>query len=67
MMKAYLLDKGGGRLDLPPLVAWSLKRTSAVPCDSFEGTVPWDGGLDPVATENPGTAGRLPVRATSMP
>ncbi len=47
MIRAYLLDKEGGRLDLPPLLAWKLKRTGSVPCDSFEGECLWSGGLDP--------------------
>lgn len=47
MMTGYLLDAKGGRLDLPPFVSWDLKRTGTVPCDSFDGECPWDGGLDP--------------------
>lgn len=47
MTRAYLLEAGGGRLALPPLLSWKLTRTGGVPCDSFEGVCPWDGGMDP--------------------
>lgn len=46
-MTGYLLDANGGRLDLPPFTRWRLRRTGSVPCDSFEGTCPWDGGPEP--------------------
>ena len=47
MMTGYLLLSGGGRLDLPTLTAWKLRRTGSVPCDSFEGTCLWDGAREP--------------------
>lgn len=47
MMKGYLLNRAGEQLDLPVLKSWKLRRTGSVPCDSFEGTCPWDGGMDP--------------------
>lgn len=46
MMTGYLLTAGGGRIDLPPFLSWKLKRTGSVPCDSFEGTCPWDTGME---------------------
>ncbi len=48
MTRGYLLTAGGERLELPPFSRWRLRRTGAVPCDSFEGSCPWDGGLTPV-------------------
>lgn len=45
-MTGYLLTARGGQIDLPPFTAWKLKRTGSVPCDSFEGTCPWDGGME---------------------
>lgn len=47
MMMGYLLTAVGGRIDLPPFSGWKLKRTGSVPCDSFEGRCPWDGGMEP--------------------
>lgn len=47
MMTGYLLDARGERVDLPPFSEWKLKRTGTVPCDSFEGKCPWDGGMEP--------------------
>ncbi len=46
MTDIFLLTAGGKRLKLPPFTSWELKRTRNVPCDSFEGTCPWDSGLD---------------------
>lgn len=45
-MTGYLLTVRGERLDLPPFTGWRLLRTGGVPCDSFEGVCPWDGGLE---------------------
>jgi len=45
-MTGYLVCWDGRRLDLPPFTAWRLKRTGGVPCDSFEGRCPWDGGVE---------------------
>ena len=47
MMEGYLLRYDGVRIDLPPFTGWKLRRTGSVPCDSFEGTCPWDAGLEP--------------------
>lgn len=47
-MTGYLLTAAGERLDLPPFLSWKLKRTGGVPCDSFEGKCPWDGGREPL-------------------
>lgn len=47
MMTGYLLTARGERLDLPPFLNWKLRRTGAVPCDSFEGECPWDAGAEP--------------------
>lgn len=47
MMTGYLLTAAGETIHLPPFTGWSLKRTGGVPCDSFEGTCPWDGGGEP--------------------
>ena len=46
-MTGYLLTAAGERLDLPPFTGWRLRRTGGVPCDSFEGVCPWDGGVEP--------------------
>lgn len=46
MMRGYLLTSRGERLDLPPFTSWRLRRTGGVPCDSFEGTCPWDRGTE---------------------
>lgn len=46
MMEILLLTARGERLTLPPFLSWELRRTGSVPCDSFEGVCPWDGGLD---------------------
>jgi len=46
MMKGHLIRYDGQRLDLPPFTGWKLTRTGTVPCDSFEGECPWDGGSD---------------------
>lgn len=46
MMTGYLLTHRGKRLTLPFFTGWKLKRTGSVPCDSFEGTCLWEGGLD---------------------
>lgn len=46
MMKGYLLNAKGGRLELPSFTGWRLVRTGTVPCDSFEGTCLWEGGTD---------------------
>lgn len=46
-MTGYLLTAKGERLELPPFTAWRLKRTGGVPCDSFEGRCPWEGGVEP--------------------
>lgn len=46
-MEGYLLRYDGGRIDLPPFTGWKLRRTDSVPCDSFEGTCPWDAGVEP--------------------
>lgn len=46
MMKGYLLNAKGERLELPPFTGWRLVRTGTVPCDSFEGTCLWEGGAD---------------------
>lgn len=51
MMTGYLLTAQGERLDLPPFTGWKLKRTGGIPCDSFEGCCPWEGGKEP-ALEN---------------
>lgn len=50
-MTGYLLTAQGEKLDLPPFTGWKLKRTGGVPCDSFEGTCLWSGGVEP-ALEN---------------
>ncbi len=47
MTTGYLLTAQGGRIELPPFTGWKLKRTGGVPCDSFEGTCPWDAGMEP--------------------
>lgn len=47
MMTGYLLLVDGDRLDLPPFLDWRLRRTGSVPCDSFEGSCPWDGRREP--------------------
>lgn len=47
-MTGYLLTARGERVDLPPFAGWRLKRTGGVPCDSFEGACPWDGGVEPI-------------------
>lgn len=47
MTEGYLLTAQGGRVDLPPFTSWKLVRTGSVPCDSFEGKCPWDGGMEP--------------------
>lgn len=46
MMQVYAVRYDGKRILLPPLTACRLKRTGGVPCDSFEGTFPWDGELE---------------------
>lgn len=46
-MEGYLLRCDGVRIDLPPFTGWKLRRTGSVPCDSFEGTCPWDAGAEP--------------------
>lgn len=46
MMTGYLLTHEGKKLALPPLTGWRLIRTGTVPCDSFEGTCLWEGGVD---------------------
>lgn len=46
-MTGYLLTAAGERIDLPPFTGWRLRRTGGVPCDSFEGACPWDGGIEP--------------------
>lgn len=51
MMEGYLLTARGRKLGLPPFSAWKLRRTGAVPCDSFEGSCPWDGGVEPAFEE----------------
>lgn len=51
MMTGYLLLAGGDRLDLPPFSAWRLRRTGSVPCDSFEGSCPWEGAREPALEE----------------
>ncbi len=48
MMRGYLLTARGERLELPPFFQWKLRRTGGVPCDSFEGCCPWDGGAEPL-------------------
>ncbi|MCI9263473.1 MAG: hypothetical protein HFF06_02755 [Oscillospiraceae bacterium] len=47
MMRGYLLNARGERLELPPFTSWRLRRTGGVPCDSFEGECPWDRGVEP--------------------
>ncbi len=47
MMTGYLLTAKGGKIDLPPFTSWKLTRTGSVPCDSFEASCPWDGGVEP--------------------
>lgn len=51
MITGYLLTAGGERAELPPFAGWELRRTGGVPCDSFEGVCPWDGGVEPVLGE----------------
>lgn len=51
MMTGYLLNRAGERLELPVFKSWKLRRTGSVPCDSFEGICPWDGGLEPKLEE----------------
>ena len=46
MMKGYLLTAEGEKIWLPPFSGWRLRRTGSVPCDSFEGNCPWDGGVE---------------------
>jgi len=46
MTQAWLTGYDGTKLALPPFTGYRLKRTGGVPCDSFEGTCPWDGDLD---------------------
>ena len=46
MMEGYLLTAAGEKIGLPPFTGWRLKRTGGVPCDSFEGACPWDGGAE---------------------
>lgn len=46
MMTGCLLTREGKRFALPPFTGWRLKRTGSVPCDSFEGTCLWEGGID---------------------
>lgn len=47
MMTGYLLTAKGKKLHLPVFSGWQLTRTGSVPCDSFEGTCPWDAGMEP--------------------
>ncbi len=45
-MEAWLISYDGTRLVLPPFTGFRIKRTGSVPCDSFEGICPWDGGVE---------------------
>ncbi|MEA4953994.1 MAG: hypothetical protein VB096_00545 [Pseudoflavonifractor sp.] len=47
MMEGYLLRYDGARINLPPFMGCKLRRTGSVPCDSFEGSCPWDAGIEP--------------------
>lgn len=51
MMTGYLLTADGRRVELPPFSAWELRRTGGVPCDSFEGSCPWEGGVEPLLAQ----------------
>ena len=51
MMTGTLICYDGRRLGLPPFLNWKLKRTGSVPCDSFEGACPWDGGAEEVLAD----------------
>ena len=51
MRTGYLLTADGRRVELPPFSAWELRRTGGVPCDSFEGSCPWEGGVEPLLAQ----------------
>ena len=67
MMTGYLLTADGRRVELPPFSAWELRRTGGVPCDSLEGSCPWEGGVEPLRANERrgvfGVGGPLPVKA----